>query len=111
MSKTGTMSIFEKWMFFGHFSPISGSIFHPIFLKNEIKNEIKNGSKMRTVNTPNDSSWSFRDAGRREFNGDGRKHAINSGVSCISAIGFNFLKNLTIRTLLSIDVEVIMKYE
>jgi len=31
---------------------ISGSIFHPIFLKNEIKNEIKNGSKMRTVNTP-----------------------------------------------------------
>ena len=32
---------------------LSGSIFHPIFLKNEIKNEIKNGSKMRTVNTPN----------------------------------------------------------
>jgi len=35
------------------FHLISGSIFHPIFLKNEIKNEIKNGSKMRTVNTPN----------------------------------------------------------
>jgi len=35
------------------FHLISGSIFQPIFLKNEIKNEIKNGSKMRTVNTPN----------------------------------------------------------
>jgi len=35
------------------FHLISGSIFHPIFLKNEIKNEIKNGSKMRTVNTSN----------------------------------------------------------
>jgi len=34
------------------FHLISGSIFHPIFLKNAIKNEIKNGSKMRTVNTP-----------------------------------------------------------
>ena len=52
VSKTDTMSIFEKWMFFGHFYLISGSIFHPIFLKNQIKNEIKNGSKMRTVNTP-----------------------------------------------------------
>jgi len=34
------------------FHLISGSIFHLIFLKNEIKNEIKNGSKM---NTPNHS--------------------------------------------------------
>ena len=57
------------------------------------------------------SFWSFRDVGRREFNGDGRKRAINSGVSGISAIGFNFLKDLTIRMLLSIDVEVIMKYK
>jgi len=56
------------------------------------------------------SFWSFRDVGR-EFNGDGRKRVINSRVSGISAIGFNFLKDLTIRTLLSIDVEVIMKYE
>jgi len=36
---------------------------------------------------------------------------INSGVSGISAFGFNFFKDLTIRTLLSIEVEVIMKYE
>jgi hypothetical protein len=39
----------------GHFSVvfhlISGSVFHLIFLKNELKNGIKNGSKMRTVNT------------------------------------------------------------
>ena len=35
----------------------------------------------------------------------------NSGVSGISAIGFNFLKDLTIQTLLSIEVEVIMNYE
>ena len=35
----------------------------------------------------------------------------NSGVSGISAIGFNFLKDLTIQTFLSIEVEVIMNYE
>jgi hypothetical protein len=41
----------------GHFSVvfhlISGSVFHLIFLKNELKNGIKSGSKMRTVNTAN----------------------------------------------------------
>jgi hypothetical protein len=58
-----------------------------------------------------DSCWSFRDVGRREFDGDGRKRTINSRVSGISGIGFNFLKDLTIRTLLSIEVEVVMKYE
>ena len=47
------LSIFEKWMFFSCFYLISASIFHLIFLKNEIKTEIKNGSKMGTVNTPN----------------------------------------------------------
>ena len=46
-----------------------------------------------------------------KFGGDSRKHVTNSGVSGISAIGFNFLKYLTIRTLLSIYVEVIMNYE
>jgi hypothetical protein len=51
--------------------------------------------------------WSFGDA-RREFDGDGRKRVINSGIS---AIGFNFLKDLTIRTLLSIEVVVMMKYK
>ena len=34
----------------------------------------------------NNPHWSFGDDGRR----DGRKYVINSGVSGISAIGFNF---------------------
>jgi len=33
------------------------------------------------------------------------------GVSGISVIGFNFLKVLTVRTLLSIEFDVVMKYE
>ena len=36
---------------------------------------------------------------------------IKSGISGISAIGFNFLKDFTIRTLLSIEVEILMKNE
>ena len=55
--------------------------------------------------------WSFRDVGKRQFDGDGRKGVIKSGVSGISAIGFNFLKVLTVRMLLSIEFEVVMKYK
>ena len=59
-----------------------------------------------------DPWWPFGDDGRREFDGDGGlKRVTNSGVSGISAIGFNFLKDLTIQTFLSIEVEVIMNYE
>ena len=42
------------------------------------------------------SCWSFRDVGKRQFDGDGRKDVIKSGVSGISAIGFNSLKVLTV---------------
>ena len=51
------------------------------------------------------------DDARREFNGDGKKCVINSRVFGISAVGFDFLKDVTIRTLLSIEVEILMKYE
>ena len=37
--------------------------------------------------------------------------SIDCIVSGISMIGFNFLKDLTIRTLLSIEVEIMMEYE
>ena len=36
---------------------------------------------------------------------------INSRVFGISAVGFDFLKDVTIQTLLFIEVEILMKYE
>ena len=60
---------------------------------------------------PHERLGSFGGDERREFGGDGRKRVTNSGVSGISVIGFIFLEDLTIRTLLSIEVEIIMNYE
>jgi hypothetical protein len=53
--------------------------------------------------------WSFGDERSRELDGDGRKRVICSGMSGTSGIGLNFLKDLTIRMLPSIYVDVSMK--
>ena len=45
-----------------------------------------------------DLCWSFGGDGRREFSRDGRKCVTNSGVSGISAIGFNFLQDFIRKT-------------
>jgi hypothetical protein len=73
-----------------------------------LNGELRRGDSNLNV-VDDDPCWLFGDDRRRELDGDGRKRDICSGMSGTSGIGLNFLKDLTILTLSSINVDVSMK--